>query len=171
MLGVAIILAVLSKAWTIFAHSNTRDRGFETYSWQRYLYCVRLFYVCVVMCVGGGLARADSPSKDSYRLYIRSRNLKSGKGPTKGRRAIIIINSVAIVRKRTIPTERPPFIGEVGANFCGLKVSRGQRNGSSRPYSRFSRPEPLLFLPSSSSIVITRLSGFCSRSTTFQKIW
>jgi hypothetical protein len=22
-------------------------------------------------------------------------------------------------RDRTIPTERPPFIGEVGANFCG----------------------------------------------------
>jgi hypothetical protein len=32
-------------------------------------------------------------------------------------------------------------------------VSRGQRNGSPRPYSRFSRPEPLLFPPSSSSIV------------------
>jgi hypothetical protein len=28
-------------------------------------------------------------------------------------------NSVALVRKRTIPTERPPLVGEVGANFCG----------------------------------------------------
>jgi hypothetical protein len=28
-------------------------------------------------------------------------------------------NSVALVRERTIPTERPPFVGEVGANFCG----------------------------------------------------
>ena len=27
--------------------------------------------------------------------------------------------SVALVRKRTIPTERPPPIGEVSANFCG----------------------------------------------------
>jgi hypothetical protein len=27
-------------------------------------------------------------------------------------------NSVALVRKRTIPTERPPLVGEVGANLC-----------------------------------------------------
>jgi hypothetical protein len=35
-----------------------------------------------------------------------------------------------LVRKRTIPTERPPLLGEVSANFCGWRVSRGQRNGS-----------------------------------------
>ena len=29
------------------------------------------------------------------------------------------LNSVALVRTRTIPTERPPPIGEVSANFCG----------------------------------------------------
>ena len=28
-------------------------------------------------------------------------------------------NSVALVRERTIPTERPPSVGEVSANFCG----------------------------------------------------
>jgi hypothetical protein len=28
-------------------------------------------------------------------------------------------NSVAVVRERTIPTERPPPVGEVSANFCG----------------------------------------------------
>jgi hypothetical protein len=27
-------------------------------------------------------------------------------------------NSVALVRKRTTPTERPPVVGEVSANFC-----------------------------------------------------
>jgi hypothetical protein len=32
---------------------------------------------------------------------------------------IIIINSVALVRKRTIPSERLPLVGEVSANFCG----------------------------------------------------
>jgi hypothetical protein len=26
---------------------------------------------------------------------------------------------VAWVRERTIPTERPPLVGEVRANFCG----------------------------------------------------
>jgi hypothetical protein len=29
------------------------------------------------------------------------------------------LNSVALVRKQTIPTERPPLVGEVSANFCG----------------------------------------------------
>ena len=32
---------------------------------------------------------------------------------------MIIINSVALVRERTIPTEQPPPVGEVSANFCG----------------------------------------------------
>jgi hypothetical protein len=31
------------------------------------------------------------------------------------------INSVAVVRKRTIPTERPPLVGEVSANFGGVE--------------------------------------------------
>jgi hypothetical protein len=79
------------------------------------------------------------------------------------------LNSVALVRERTIPTER--LVGEVSANSCEWKVSRGQRNGSPRPYSRFFRPELLLFLPSSSSIVLTRLSGPRSRPTASQEIW
>jgi hypothetical protein len=29
------------------------------------------------------------------------------------------LKSVALARKRTIPTERPPLVGEVSANFCG----------------------------------------------------
>jgi hypothetical protein len=36
-----------------------------------------------------------------------------------------------------------------------------------RPYSRISRQEPLLFLPSSSSVVLTRLSGPRFRPITF----
>jgi hypothetical protein len=31
----------------------------------------------------------------------------------------IKLNSVALVRERTVPTERPPLVGEVNANFCG----------------------------------------------------
>ena len=31
------------------------------------------------------------------------------------------LNSVALVRERTIPTERPPPVGEVSANFCGSR--------------------------------------------------
>jgi hypothetical protein len=63
---------------------------------------------------------------------------------------------VALVRERITLTERPPLVG-------------GQHKASSRSYSRFSRPEPLLFLPSSSSIVLMRLSGPRSIPTTSQK--
>jgi hypothetical protein len=55
--------------------------------------------------------------------------------------------------------------------FAVRRVPRGRPNGSLRPYTRFFRPEPLLFLSSSSSIVLTRLSGPRSRPTTSQKIW
>jgi hypothetical protein len=55
--------------------------------------------------------------------------------------------------------------------FLRIEGARGQRNGSQRPYSRFSRPGPLFLLPSSSSIVLMRLNGPSSRPTTYQKIW
>jgi hypothetical protein len=42
-------------------------------------------------------------------------------------------NSVALVRKQTIHAERPPLVGEVCANFCRYRVSRGQHNGSPWP--------------------------------------
>jgi hypothetical protein len=31
------------------------------------------------------------------------------------------LNSVGFVRERTIPTERPPLVNEVRANFCGYR--------------------------------------------------
>jgi hypothetical protein len=55
------------------------------------------------------------------------------------------------------PTERPPLIAEVNANIWRHRMLRGQRNGSPRPYSRSSKREPVLFLPNSSSNVLTRL--------------
>jgi hypothetical protein len=55
--------------------------------------------------------------------------------------------------------------------FADRGVSYSQRGGSLRPESPFSRPEPLLFLPSSSSIVLTRPSGPRSSFTTSLKIW
>jgi hypothetical protein len=42
-------------------------------------------------------------------------------------------NSGALVRQRIVPTERPPLVGEVSANFSGWRVSRSQRNESPRP--------------------------------------
>jgi hypothetical protein len=60
---------------------------------------------------------------------------------------------------------------EVSANFRAKKLPRGLRDRNLLPYSRFCRPLPLLFLSSSSSVVLTRLSGLRSRPTASQKIW
>jgi hypothetical protein len=57
---------------------------------------------------------------------------------------------------RRLTAKLVPTLGDRG-------VSRGQCDGLLRSYCWFSRPEPLLFLPSSSSIVLTRLSGPRSR--------
>jgi hypothetical protein len=61
------------------------------------------------------------------------------------------------------------YADRAAATCLRYRVPRGQRDGSLRPYSHFSRPELLLILPSSSSFVLTRLSGLRSRSTTSQK--
>jgi hypothetical protein len=76
-----------------------------------------------------------------------------------------------LVGEQTVLTERPPPVGEISAIFCGQRVLHGQHNRSLQPYSRFFRPEPLIFLPSSSSVVLTRLSGPRSIPTASQKMW
>jgi hypothetical protein len=77
---------------------------------------------------------------------------------------------MALVRKRTIPTERPPPVGQVSSNFSGecRVVSVTEPHGR---YLGFLDPEPLLLHSSSSSIILTRLSGPRSRPSTSQKIW
>jgi hypothetical protein len=37
-----------------------------------------------------------------------------------------LLYSVDLVRKRTKPTDQPRLVGEVSANICGYRVSRGQ---------------------------------------------
>jgi hypothetical protein len=94
-----VTVAAPFKAWTEFARSHTGIVGSNpTQSMDVH---VRLFCVCVVLCVGSGLAKDWSPSKQSYRLCIG------------------FFFPWPLVRKRTIPTERLPHVGEVSANFCG----------------------------------------------------
>jgi hypothetical protein len=52
--------------------------------------------------------------------------------------------------------------------FADIKVS--QRGGSPTAVISISRPEPLLFPPSITSVVLTSLSGPRSRPNTSQKI-
>jgi hypothetical protein len=76
-------------------------------------------------------------------------------------------NSVALVRKQNIlTTVCLPLVSEVSANFWEQREPRGQRDRSLQPYSRFSRLELLFFIPSSSLVVLTRLSGLGSRPST-----
>jgi hypothetical protein len=63
-----------------------------------------------------------------------------------------------------IPSWRPPLFGEMSARFCGWRVPHVRRGGSLRPCTRFSGPEPLVFLPGGSSVVLAGLGGPVSDS-------
>jgi hypothetical protein len=83
-----------------------------------------------------------------------------------------LLLSVVLVRERTIPTERPPPVGDVSANFCGERGVTWSAQRIPTTVNRFSRPGASTFLySSSSSIDLPRLSGPRSRPTTTQKIW
>jgi hypothetical protein len=79
-------------------------------------------------------------------------------------------NSVVLVRERTTPTELPPLVGEVSAKLLRKESDTWLMWRILTAVFSISRPEPLFFLPSSSSIVLTRLGGPCSRPTNSQKI-
>jgi hypothetical protein len=51
-------------------------------------------------------------------LYYRLRGVKLSADRLRQVTALKL-NSVAFVRERTMPTERPPLVDEVTANFCG----------------------------------------------------
>jgi hypothetical protein len=55
--------------------------------------------------------------------------------------------------------------------FVDKGVSRGKRGGTPMAVNLFSRPDRLLFLPCSSSFILTRPSGPSSRPTTTEKTW
>jgi hypothetical protein len=67
------------KAWTVFANPNigimrlNRIRGMDV--------CVRLFSVCVVLCVGSGLATGWSLVQGVLPTVYVLRNWKSDQGP------------------------------------------------------------------------------------------
>jgi hypothetical protein len=74
--------------------------------------------------------------------------------------------SVALVRKRTIPTEWPPNVGEVSAKFFRIKcVAWSAQRIPTAVNLDFLDTEPLLFHSSSSLVILTRLRGLSSRKS------
>ena len=72
----------------------------------------------------------NSHSSNNHVTYALNGVVRCGRGRASGsfipNNCVIIfeftktkLNSMALVRTRTIPTERPPPVGEVGANVCG----------------------------------------------------
>jgi len=101
---------------------------------------------------------------DMYTRYAEKRKLRGCIT------SVIKQLSVALVRTRTIPTERPPPVGEVSANFCGKRdVTWSAQRVPTAVNLCFLDLEPLLFHSSSSSIDLTRLSEPRSRPNTTQK--
>jgi hypothetical protein len=76
-------------------------------------------------------------------------------------------NTVTFSPQANIPAERSPRSAKPVPYFevrgCFVTSPHGRK-------SRFSKPEPLLLLSSSSSFILSILSGPRSRPTTFQKI-
>jgi hypothetical protein len=72
-------LAARSNAWTVFSRSNTGIVG-SNHTWSMDVY-VRLFSVCVVMCVGSGFATGWSPVQGLLPAVYGLRNWKSGYRP------------------------------------------------------------------------------------------
>jgi hypothetical protein len=79
---------------------------------------VFILFLCCPVYVAA-LRRVHAPSKDSYQLPIRFIQTK--------------LRGFSLQSELYRPTERPPLVGEVSANFSGYRMSRGQRNESSRP--------------------------------------
>jgi hypothetical protein len=81
-------------------------------------------------------------------------------------------NYVALVLVRTVPTERPPLVGEVNANFLRIEgclvVSAAVPNGR---ILGFLDGSLYYFLQVAPQLYSRGLSGHRSRHTTSQKIW
>jgi hypothetical protein len=52
-------------------------------------------------------------------LYIPKGMMLAMKTQLAGSLPKLKLNSVALIRERTLPTEPPPLVGHVSANFCG----------------------------------------------------
>ena len=78
---------------------------------------------------------------------------------------------MSLVRERTIPTERPPPVGEVSVNFCGYRgvTWLAQRVPTAVNLCFFLTWSRYFFIQVAPQFDLTSLSGPRSRPTTTQK--
>jgi hypothetical protein len=95
-------------------------------------------------------------------------SIPSSSNNCRRRRSITIkTNSVALVRKRTIPIERAPLVGIVSVQLLPVEgVAWSAQRIPTAVNLSFLDPEPLIFHSTSSSVILMRLSGPRSRPTT-----
>jgi hypothetical protein len=84
--------------WSVYGRSDTGIVGSNPTRGMDVL-CVCVFCVHIALCEGRRLATDWSLAQEVPLTVHR-------------------IDSVPLVRERTIPTERPPLVGKVSANFC-----------------------------------------------------
>jgi hypothetical protein len=70
--------------WTSRLRHERWDRGFESHSRHGCLYYVRLFCVCILLCVGSSLATNWSPVQGVLPAVYRIKKLKKRPRPNKG---------------------------------------------------------------------------------------
>jgi hypothetical protein len=76
-----------------------------------------------------------------------------------------------LVLKRFIPTELLPLPAKIGPTFPGRRCCVVRTTDPYGRSSRFYTTVTLIFLSSSSSVILTRLRGPRYRPITSQKIW
>jgi hypothetical protein len=103
----------------------------------------------------------------SFRGWVNTRVLVQPEGLGKLKKNLLASSGIEPATFRLVA-----YIIQIFTNVFGhAKQFISTGSPRLRTVFSFSKPEPLLFLPSSSSIVLTKLSGPRPRPTTYQKIW
>jgi hypothetical protein len=112
---------------------------------------------------GGGKPATNSLSYST--AYVTLRKGTGRETASQTSLPLITKNSVVLVRKWTMPTERPPRPAKLLLTIAGRLRCMVCAADLCGRYSRFSRLNPLFVHSSSSSLILRRLGGPRSRPT------
>jgi hypothetical protein len=152
-------MAARSKAWTLFVRSNSgivcsnQTQGMDI--------CVLLFYVCVVLCVGRGLATGWFPVQGGLPSVYKIRILK--RRPRSTKKDCRVIDKSILNNMTTFRWGIEQFIVDIAMFCCSLCVSYMCNNltccVTKASFAFELVPAPQLILNHSESVV--RLCFYC----------